>query len=478
MRVLASMTMRKDVTLAAGVVLPALFLVGSAAAQEGAPAKDAPRFEAPLPAGDRILEPVRLPPVGPAAGFTAAGLNGEVPFSGPTPVADLVTYARTVNPRIHAARAAARALSERVPQEESLPDPMLMTDVFLGEFPVHGGSPTMMGVRQMFPWFGKRGLRGTVAQQEALAAYARLTATELEVIEELKRAYFDLYFVQAASGEVQRLEPVLEDIVEIARTRYETALEGAGLESVLQAQVELLQLRTTLAELEQSQVRARARLAAATSLPPPLRIEALERDLREEQVASLEVLVQFAESQQPEWEERRREIARDQAAVALAQRDYYPDVTMSFTWDGMFEPMMREMAPGHNAFMLGMEVNLPIYRRRLDAAVREATCRLVESRHRYAASRDAVEAELHSLYAEFEEHRRVLDILDEILPRADETLELSVEAYRVGQIGFQQLIENYRTLLDFRIERHQRLAQREQALATLERTVGAVLLGE
>ena len=67
---------------------------------------------------------------------------------------------------------------------------------------------------------------------------------------------------------------------------------------------------------------------------------------------------------------------------------------------------------------------------------------------------------------------------DDILPQAKQTLELSVAAYRVDRIGFQQLIDNYETLLQYRIEYHRRLSQREQALARLERFVGCAIATE
>lgn len=52
---------------------------------------------------------------------------------------------------------------------------------------------------------------------------------------------------------------------------------------------------------------------------------------------------------------------------------------------------------------------------------------------------------------------------------------IAVDKELEGRITFQQLIENYKTLLRHRIEYHRRLAQRAQAIATLERAVGCAI---
>ncbi len=59
--------------------------------------------------------------------------------------------------------------------------------------------------------------------------------------------------------------------------------------------------------------------------------------------------------------------------------------------------------------------------------------------------------------------------------RSKQTRDLSIEAYRVDRITFQQLIDNYKTLLRHRLDDYRRLSQREQTLATLERVLGCAI---
>lgn len=428
---------------------------------------------APLPPIHVSTRP-NASPAGPILDGTKTAL------SGPTAVDSLVEYALANNPQIQAARFHARALGARVPQAKSLPDPTLMTTVFLEEIQTAAGPQQVaMSLSQKFPWFDKRALRSRIAYYDSMAAYSRVAATELKVIEQVKRAYFDLYFIQNAVTETRRLENPLEDVIAVAKTKYETSAGKAGLESVFQAQVELAKLKTELVKLAEAKHQARARLAGVMHLPPRTRIEALDSIDRSRVEDKVETLVGLAYSHQPTFQAYRREAARDRAAVDLARREYWPDVTTSFNWYEMGNDGLSPVSNGRDAFALGIGVNLPIHRQRLDAAVREAENELCGTARRHDAARDLFQTEIETLLSQFREHHRTLEILEtDIVPRAEETLALTLASYSAGRADFQQLMDVYRTLLRYRVDLHRHLALSEQALASLERSVGCAVTSQ
>lgn len=406
--------------------------------------------------------------------------QGLAPFPGPVDWKPLVGYALANNPEIQAARWRARALGAQVPQAASLPDPQLVTTVFLEEIQTAAGPQEMaMSLSQKLPWFGKQALRSEVAYHQAMAAYAELAATELSVVEQVKRAYFDVYYLQRAIDETRRLRPRLEDVITVVRSRYETNAPGVGLESVLQAEIELSKLQTDLIRFEQDKAKAQAQLVAVLHLAPAARIEPAAELDRSEPAQKASLLIGLAESVQPELVARRREYCRDRSSIDLACRDYWPDVTVGLNYNEIGSSGLSPVANGRDAFSIGVGVNLPIYHKRLDAAVREARYQAASSARRYSSARDRLRSEIQTLYAQFEEHDRVLKVLEsEIVPRAAQALELSVESYRTGRREFQQMIDAYRTLLQYRIDLHRREALREQALASLERAVGTAISAE
>lgn len=394
-----------------------------------------------------------------------------------TELDELIAFALANNPAIKAVHMEAHALQARIPQVRALDDPMLMTTTFLDPIQTAAGpQDVMLSISQKLPWFGKRALRENVACHEASAAFARIAAAELAVVEAVKLAYYDLYFLDRAIEVNRELESRLEDVIAIATSKYETAGETTGLETVLQAQVELAQLRTVFVQLEQTKAKAKARLAKALHAPRGVAFEIAPAVVETNVPKSADVLIGLIEQCKPQLTSLRRELNRDRSAIALANKGYYPDVTVGFNWHAIGSSGLSAIATGDDAYSLLVGVNLPIYHEKIDAGVREAQFKAARTSQMYDATWDEVRAEVQTLHAQTIEHDRIVDILnDEILPRAEQTLDLSMEAYQVDRITFQQLIDNYKTLLHHRIDYHRRLSQREQSLATLERAVGCAI---
>jgi outer membrane protein TolC len=115
-------------------------------------------------------------------------------------------------------------------------------------------------------------------------------------------------------------------------------------------------------------------------------------------------------------------------------------------------------------------------RGRLNAAEREAAYNASRSAQQLDATWSQLRGEIHALYAQATQHDRVLAILDEqILPKARQVLDLSIEGYRTDRVALVQLIDNYRMLVEYQLDYHRRQSAREQAIAALERKVGCAI---
>lgn len=396
-------------------------------------------------------------------------------FVGPTSVDELVAYASANNPEIRAARSKAQSMISRVAQGRSLDDPMLSATVFLEEIQTAAGpQEVMLSLSQKFPWFGKRDARGEVAYHDAQIAFAELADVELDVIQQVKLAYYDLYFLNESLAVYRDLEKKLKDVIEITRTRFETNAQQVGLETVYQAEVTLHKLQITLVKLDQAKAAATAKLARALHLPNGLRLD-IQPSMETSSMSprQLDLLVAMLDECHPQLKARRQAIIRDNWSVNLAQKNYHPDFTLGFNWNEIGSSGLSRVANGQDAYSLMVGVNLPVYRAKRHAALREARFKSSQSSQQYEATWDTLRADVEKLHAEIAEHDHVLRILDkDILRKAEQTFELSREAFRVNRIGFQQLIDNYESLLRFRIDFHFRTTSRAQAIARLERAVG------
>src|SRR5512140_1093101 len=133
---------------------------------------------------------------------------------------DLVAEALASHPSIAAARSGHEAALQRIPQERSLPDPMVSAGWNSSGWPWPGAGlgsePTAnIGamVSQQLPYPGKRDLRAQVAAKEADAAAQDVDAARLAIAARVKQAYYRLAFTYAADELLARNRQLLDTLL-------------------------------------------------------------------------------------------------------------------------------------------------------------------------------------------------------------------------------------------------------------------------
>ena len=168
------------------------------------------------------------------------------------------------------------------------------------------------------------------------------------------------------------------------------------------------------------------------------------------------------------------DIERDRWKVDRARLDYYPDTTLKFGWGEMSTGgALAASADGIDNLTIGLSMNLPVYRRRLDAAVHEAEATVVAGARQYDQMKDETQRDVKRLFTQAMSQRDLEELFREsIIPKTRQALEVTVREYQVGDAEFADLISNWRELLRFHITHLQLEAQLRQTLASLERVVG------
>ena len=101
---------------------------------------------------------------------------------------------------------------------------------------------------------------------------------------------------------------------------------------------------------------------------------------------------------------------------------------------------------------------------------------LVASARDYDEVKDRTQADVKDLYTQAVSERDLVELFSkDIIPKSEQTLDVSLDAYRVGQTDFLQLVDNWRQLLKFRVMLSQQESQLRQTLSTLERVVGGMM---
>lgn len=411
-----------------------------------------------------------------AAYDAAPGTSSVSPVAhdleGPHDVRDYIAVALGQNPEVHAARKQLEAIAHQVPVAASLQDPTLSVTALPSPVQTASGQQELlMTASQKTPWFGKLDTRAEVARAEANMARARLAAVELATIEKVKRPYYELYFLQQAIRATEAEQNLLKDIRKIAETRYKSG--GTSQQDVLRADLEVSNVESELIRMRQQLDSAQARLASVLHVGPRTRVRALDRLPDERLAGDLDRLQRLAVAARPELHAQLAALSRDRRKTELARLEYMPDLTFSATWIDVAGAGVSPVANGRDAVLVGTSVNLPIYRKRLDAAVRSAEAQAVATARQYDSLRDATLEEVMDLFVRAKSEQELLVLFrEDILPRARQTLEVSSRAYNVGEVDFLQLIDNWRALLRYEVAYYRHEATLRQTLASLERVVG------
>jgi outer membrane protein TolC len=430
----------------------------------------------PWPAQARVDEHVRPAGYDPSAvASTPAPVPAEL--AGPLPVDAYIRRALAENRTVQAAYHNVQALRHRIPQVTALEDPVASNTVFpipsvAPQYSLMGYNPYNLTLAQQFPWFGTRRLRGEVADRDVRVAVAELAAAQLDAVLAVRRAYFDLHSGERAEAILTENRKVLEDFLTIARSRLAA---GGAQQDVIRAETMISELDRALAVNRQEVASARAALARQVHVSP-------EADLRTAPdlplaavPAEIERLYRLAVAARPELQGRLAAVDRDQKAVELARKRFYPNVTLGLTYMDMEKTnaVTPRTAAGMPNVGLFVGFNLPVYRARYRAGVCEAQERTLADARLYEAQRDETSSEIHDFLTQARVQQNVLGLLrDSILPRGQDTIDRARSDYARGNVDYATVLSAQREVLQVALQAAQVEAELGKALAALERAVG------
>ena len=392
------------------------------------------------------------------------------PFDGQAElsVEQLVAEVQARNPSLQAASAAWRAATERYPQVVSLDDPMFTYMIT----PTNGlgtdsGGGWMVEASQKLPWAGKRTLRGNAASAEADAMKGDIGDVRLRLAEAARTAFYDYYLARREMDVNASTRRLLTQFREIAWNKYQ--VNQTTQQDAIQADVELATLESRQTELIRDEKIAVARIntllhreADHPLPPPPAETPPLDS------LPSADTLQQTAAESRPDLFAAQARVRAEEANLALACREYYPDVSVVAKYDGFMPEQMRPA--------VGMELNVPLQNGRRSAAVREASERLLQRRAEFQERLDQVRFEVQSALDRATQSRRVIRLYEEkILPATQRSVDSAVANYTSGKLDFLRLLDAERQVYVQREMYYQAIAEYHRRLAELDRALGEPL---
>jgi len=267
----------------------------------------------------------------------------------------------------------------------------------------------------------------------------------------------------------------------LAQSRYQ---QGVGLQqAVVKLQTEITRDQNRLEVLKNQRVDIESLLNALRDYPAHSHIGTVHPGKAPAVQIDLEDLYRIGKDNRPEIQAALLQIEKDEKLIHLAHKNYWPDVTIGAGFtnvNGRSDPVGLLTPPdqnGKNIYSFSVGINIPIQRRKYDAAVIEATQEKIASREGYRNAVNLMEAVVRKIGFRIETLERQISLFqDTLVPQAEQALESTEAAYSTGSLSILELLDSERVLLDVRLSLANFNSEYLKSIAEMERAIGVPFL--
>jgi len=470
--------------------------------------------------------------IGPALAVAVVFLGFSPASSLSQTLEDILRTVESENPALRALYSEYLAALEKITQARGLPDPQLSAGIFLRPMERYMGDQTAgFQAMQMFPWPGTLGDAGREAAAMAQARFEVWREARSNLFFDVKASWHALYVLDREITTTRETLALLQSLENIVRTKFTVGESGAmpkkpinpersgktqsvagssggmesmsgmsggetpkatgaatsamggampmpggsgaGLADLLLLRMEILEVETRLVFLGDDRAVAAARLNGFMDrdLLDPLGIpETLPlTDMPGSRGNAAEII----DRNNPMLKMLESEGLALRAKESMDRKMGRPMFGLGLQYE-TFRP--RPDQEGHDRkmsmLMPMVTVSIPLWRKKYTAAVSETRLQLkaLEDSERDARNRLTVGYE--EALARFRDAERRIVLSDELAGLARQALDILTAGYSAGGGDFEEILRLQRRLLDLRLKKIEAEADRNIAVALVERLMG------
>jgi outer membrane protein TolC len=384
---------------------------------------------------------------------------------------DLIKEARANNPGLKSARYQTMTVQSKISQIKAWESPQVGVEFAktpTGSFPnpLNNQMETDYYIQQKFPFPGK--IPAMAKSMESSVSMTEYSAKALEnsVVQDIKDAVYDLYLVQQKIRINQDTQDLMREFSEIAKRQYEV---GQGIQAdVLRAQTELSMMINEGNNLVQEKLINDARINRILGRPadqPLGAVPDIETDIRPTPSGDLTAL---ALGNRPELIAMTKNIDMKNAELAVAKKEYYPDI--------MLRLMYKNMVDGEDYWSTMVSVDIPflfLSGGKVRGKVEESRMDIMKAKEDYRSAEDMTRYQIKEAVASARTSSSTLSLYKfTVIPQAEQTVQSTKAAYQTGKTEIFSLIDASRTLLKARLDYYTAIMQYMKSMAALENVVG------
>jgi cobalt-zinc-cadmium efflux system outer membrane protein len=376
----------------------------------------------------------------------------------PLSLADLEQLALQNNPTLSMAAAKIAAAQGRQVQGGLRPNPQIgYFGMDIGEDDTagqHGGF-----VSKEFVTGGKLRLNRAVGGQEVQEMRYQASAQELRVLSDVRLRFYDALAAQRQVELTAELVRVSQQLTDTSRRLFEG--QQVSQSDLLQAEIEAEESGIAAVTAENQNHEAWRRLAAVVGIPP-----AEQRPLTgslDDDIPTYTWDEAYARvlAENPEVAAAEARIRKSRLAVERARREVIPNVEVMASVSHMFQT---------NDGVAGVQVGIPVpVCNRNQGNIQAAEAELIAAENAVRRLELELQDRLAMAFRRYASARQQTDrYRQEILPRAQNSLDLLGTGYREGQVDFQTLLTSQRTYIRVNLAYLAALAEFRQAATVID----------
>jgi len=385
----------------------------------------------------------------------------------------LVKEATEKNPEIIAAKKRWEAAKARVPQAKALASPTIglsFKKIPRGSLKLDetASLDRMLSISQMFPFFGKLSLKGKVSLVESQMIASAYKHKELEIIEQVKSAYYNLYLNYREIELREQSLKFLEGIAKIAEAKY--IVGDLPQESLFKIDLEIARLSNAIRNLSHEQSAKKTYLNALLNRPPESQLGRPELEEDRSFNKDLDTLYKSTLENHPELLIFFYAIEKNKFSKDLAKKGLLPDL--------MAEIGLRGLGSGSfGVWDLMLAFTVPFWfwtKQRYE--VKEAIANLEEAKVAYEAMKNKALAQTKDFAMKIEIAKDKIRLYQSnLIPILESSIESSLAAFRTGKGDLMMLLDNERMLIETKLDYYKAQVEYHTNLADLEKRVGVEL---
>lgn len=355
------------------------------------------------------------------------------------------------------------AALEKVPQVKALPDPKIAFGYFIRPVETRMGPQEFkFSARQMFPWFGTLGDRADAATRMAQAKYETFEEAKSSLFNEIRDAYYNLYFTKQAIRITRENLEILNTFRNLVLVKVETGLVSA---------VDGYRLEIEIGDLENQLALLRDKLDVQTAGFNNLLNN--QTDVRVELPQILPV-TEIPGDKSTVFDSIRtgnhRLLSLDSQIESLkyrqqaARKSGLPGFSVGFEY--MVTGKGENNLAGKDAFVFpAVGISIPIYRNKYKAMVNEAIYMGTARQEERIDKTNLLETLFEGAWRDLRDAARRLDLNREQLDLARKSADILQVNYAADNANFEEVLRMERQVLKYALETEKARADHEAAVS-------------